>query len=87
MPQKSRRDTLPQTYVFASAGIWGSRSAFGAFYGSRSAFRWVWGMKRRRTIFHARVGPVGIAQKVRQNLLCRTIVFASNGNSGSHSAF
>jgi hypothetical protein len=50
IPQKARRDTLHQTCAFASAGI----------CGSQSAFQCVWGVKRRRTIFCARVGLVRI---------------------------
>jgi hypothetical protein len=43
-------DTLHRAFVFASGGI----------CMSRSAFRCVRGVKCRRTIFHARVGPVRI---------------------------
>jgi hypothetical protein len=47
-PKKVLRDTLPQTFVFASGKICRSRSAFWC----------VRGMKRRRTIFHSRVGQL-----------------------------
>jgi hypothetical protein len=50
---KSAQDTLCRTCVFASCGI----------CGSCSAFRCVLGVKRLRTIFQARVGPVRIRQK------------------------
>jgi hypothetical protein len=69
---KRSRDTLRRTCVFASGGI----------YGSRSAFRCDWGMKRRCTTFHARVGPVRIQQKARWEMLRQTFVFAS-GASGA----
>jgi hypothetical protein len=49
-------------------------------------FRCVWGMKRDRTIFHARVGLIWIKKKHR-DMLRRTCVIASVGICGSHSAF
>jgi hypothetical protein len=50
---KSARDTLCRTCVFASGGICGSCSAFWC----------ILDVKRLRTIFQARVGPVRIRQK------------------------
>jgi hypothetical protein len=50
IPQRTRRDTLCQTCVFAYSGICGSRSALWRIRGA----------KCRHTIFHAGVGPVGI---------------------------
>jgi hypothetical protein len=70
-------NTLRRTCVFASGGI----------CGSRSAFQCIWVTKHHRSIFHARVGPVRISQKVLRNTLSRTCVFASCGICGSHSAF
>jgi hypothetical protein len=69
-----RRDT--KTCVFTSGGI----------CGSPSALRCVRAMKRRCTIFYARVGPVQIQQNVCCDTLCRTCVFASVGICGSRSA-
>jgi phage gp45-like len=50
VPQEAHRDTLRQTYVFASVAIYGSRIVLGC----------VWGAKHRHTIFHAQVGSVRI---------------------------
>jgi hypothetical protein len=63
--QKSCWDTLHQTCVFASGGI----------CRSHSAVRCVWGVKRPRNIFQARVAPVWICQKTHRDTLCQTCVF------------
>jgi hypothetical protein len=76
IPQKSCRDMLCQTCIFASYGTW-----------SRSVVRCIWGAKYRCTIFHDRVGPVWIPQKAHWDMLRRTCVFASDGICGSCSAF
>jgi hypothetical protein len=52
-----------------------------------SAFLCIWGVKHRRTISHARVGPVRIWQKARWDTLCQSCVFTSSGFYGSHSVF
>jgi hypothetical protein len=62
--------------------------ASGGICGSHSVLRCVWGMKRRCTIFLARVGPVRIPEKkLHRDTLCQTFVFASVGICGSRSAF
>jgi hypothetical protein len=45
------------------------------------------GMKCRRTIFDAQVGPVRIPQKTRWDMLRQTCVLTSSGVCGSHNAF
>jgi hypothetical protein len=72
--QRVHRDMLRQSFVFASHGIYRSRSAFQC-------------AKHRCTIFHAREGPVPIPQKARPDTLRRTCVFTSGGICGSRSAF
>jgi hypothetical protein len=67
---------LCRTCVFASSGI----------YRSRSALRCIRGAKRRHTIFLARVGPVWIPQRARWDTLHETYLFASGGICGSRSA-
>jgi hypothetical protein len=54
---------------------------------SLGAFRCVRGVKRQRTIFHNRVGPVLIPQKLCRDTFCRTCVSVSSGIYGSRSAF
>jgi hypothetical protein len=73
----AHRDTLSITCVFASGGI----------CRSHSALRCVWGTKRDHTIFHARVRPVRIQQKVRCDTLHRTSIFQYGGICRSCSAF
>jgi hypothetical protein len=77
VPRKAPRDTLRQNCGFASIGC----------FGSRSAFRCIRSAKHQRTIFHARVGPVRIRQKVSWDMLHQTCVFASGGICRSHIAF
>jgi hypothetical protein len=55
--------------------------------GSRSALRCVRGVKHRRTIFLARVVPVGIPQKACWDTLLQSCAFASEGLCGSRCAF
>jgi hypothetical protein len=69
---KSSSGKLRQTRVFASRGI----------CGSRSAFRCIPGIEHRSTIFHARVGPVWIPQKVHQDTLRRSCVLHPVGSVG-----
>jgi hypothetical protein len=68
---------MPKLCFFASGEICGSRSAFWC----------VWAVKHRSTIFHARVVPVQIQQKMHWDRLHQTCVFVSIGIYGSHSAF
>jgi hypothetical protein len=75
--KKVCRYTLCRTWVFASGGI----------CGSRSAFRCVQGTKRWNPIFHARVGLIQFPQKASRNMLRRTSVFTSDGIRESRSAF
>jgi hypothetical protein len=74
---KSTLEHTTPTMCFPSCGI----------CGSHSAFRCIRGAKHQHTIFHARVGPIRIRQKVLHDMLCRTCVSASDGIYGSHSAF
>jgi hypothetical protein len=60
--------------------------ASGAICGSRSALWGIRGTKRRRTIFHARVGPVRMPQNAYRDTLRQTYVFASDVICGSRSA-
>jgi hypothetical protein len=72
---KSASGHVMPNLCFTSGGICGSRKA-------------VWcvrGEKRLHTIFHAKVGPIQIQQKARQDMLCRTCVFASSWMYGSRS--
>jgi hypothetical protein len=59
MSQKTRRDTIHRTCVFAS----------GVICGSRSTFRCVRATKCRHTTFYARVGLVRIPQILRRDTL------------------
>jgi hypothetical protein len=56
--------------------------AFGGICGSYSAFWCIRAVKRRCTIFHARMGPIRITQKVHRDMLHQTCVFASGGICG-----
>jgi hypothetical protein len=69
--------TIYHTCVFAS----------GVICESRCAFWCVRATKHRCTSFHARVGPVRVAQKARWDMLCWASIFPSCVICGSHSAF
>jgi hypothetical protein len=62
-------------------------STSGGICGSCSAFWCVRAVKRQRTIFQARVGPVRFLEKARRDSLRRTHVFVFGGICGTHSAF
>jgi hypothetical protein len=63
---------LCRTYVFTSGGI----------CGSHSAFQCIWGVKCRRTIFHARVGPYGFHKKRPRTRYAEHVFFHSVGYVG-----
>jgi hypothetical protein len=76
-PTKSTLGHIMPNLCFCIHGICGSCSAFWC----------VQGMKRRRTIFQAHVGPIQILQKVHRDTLHRACVFTSGEICGTHSAF
>jgi hypothetical protein len=76
-PTKSTLGHIMPNLCFCIHGICGSCSAFWC----------VQGMKRRRTIFQAHVGPIQILQKVHRDTLHRACVFTSGEICGTHSLF
>jgi hypothetical protein len=75
--RKSALGHITLNFCFASGGT----------HGSRIALRCVRGVKRRCTIFLARVGPGQILENVHRDTFYQTCVFASGGICGSRSAF
>jgi hypothetical protein len=61
--------------------------AYGMIRGSHSALWGVQGAKCRRSIFHARMGPVLFPSKEHRDILRPSFVFASSGFSRSRSVF